>query len=49
MKKLLLLLVGTLAIAGAAPAISQSEPTATVNVAILETGFQPSSVVSSSR
>jgi len=45
MKKLLLLLAGTLAIAGATPAVSQSEPTATVNVAILATGFQPSSVV----
>ena len=45
MKKLLLLLVGTLAIAGATPAVSQSEPTATVNVAILATGFQPNSVV----
>ena len=45
MKKLLVLLAGTLAIAGAAPAVSQSEPTATVNVAILATGFQPSSVV----
>ncbi len=45
MKKLLVLLAGTLAIAGAAPAVSQSEPTATVNVAILATGFQPSSVI----
>ncbi len=45
MKKLLLLLAGTLAIAGATPAVSQSDPTATVNVAILKTGFQPSSVV----
>lgn len=44
MNKLLVLLAGTLAIAGATPAISQSEPTATVNVAILATGFQPSSV-----
>ncbi|MGH2921741.1 MAG: cupredoxin domain-containing protein, partial [Gaiellaceae bacterium] len=45
MKKLLVLLAGTLAIAGATPAVSQSEPTATVSVAILSTGFQPSSVV----
>jgi plastocyanin len=45
MKKLLLLLAGTLAIAGATPAVSQSDPTATVNVAILKTGFQPNSVV----
>jgi plastocyanin len=45
MKKLLLLLVGTLVIAGATPAVSESEPSATVNVAILATGFQPSSVV----
>jgi plastocyanin len=45
MKKLLLLLVGTLAIASATPAVSQSEPSATVHVAILKTGFQPSSVV----
>jgi plastocyanin len=45
MKKLLVLLAGTLAIAGATPAVSQSEPTATANVAILATGFQPSSVV----
>src|SRR5918994_7255837 len=45
MKKLLLLLVGTLAISGATPGVSESEPTATVNVAILKTGFQPSSVV----
>ena len=45
MTKLLLLFAGTLAIAGATPAVSQSDPTATVNVAILKTGFQPSSVV----
>jgi plastocyanin len=44
MKKLLLLFAGTLTIAGATPAVSQSEPTATVNVAILATGFQPDSV-----
>ena len=44
MKKLLLLLAGTLAIAGAAPAVSQSEATATHNVAILATGFQPAQV-----
>lgn len=44
MKKLLVLLAGTLAIAGATPAVSQSEPTTTVNVAILATGFQPSTV-----
>ena len=45
MKKLLLLLAGTLAIAGAAPAVSQSEPTATHNVAILATGVQPEQVL----
>lgn len=44
MKKSLALLAGTLAIAGATPAVSQSNSTATVNVAILATGFQPSSV-----
>lgn len=45
MKKLLLLLAGTLAIAGATPGVSQSEPTATHNVAILATGFQPAQVI----
>jgi plastocyanin len=45
MKKLLVLLAGTLAIAGATPAISQSDATATHNVAILATGFQPSQVI----
>src|SRR5687767_3759326 len=45
MKKLLVLLAGTLAIAGAAPAISQSDATATHNVAILSTGFQPAQVI----
>jgi plastocyanin len=45
MKKLLLLLAGTLAIAGATPAVSQSEPTATHNVAILATGFQPAQLI----
>ena len=45
MKKLLLLLAGTLAIAGAAPAVSQSDPTATVTVNVTATGFQPDSVV----
>jgi plastocyanin len=46
MKKLLILLAGMLAIAGATPAVSQSEPTAThVHVSITSTGFQPESVV----
>ena len=45
MKKLLLLLAGTLAIAGGAPATSQSEATAKHNVAILATGFQPAQVI----
>lgn len=45
MKKLLVLLAGTLAIAGAAPATTQSDATATHNVAILATGFQPSQVI----
>jgi plastocyanin len=45
MKKLLVLLAGTLAIAGAAPAVSQSVPTATQTVRITATGFAPDSVV----
>lgn len=45
MNKLLLLLAGTLAIAGATPAVSQSDATATYNVAILATGFQPAQVI----
>ena len=45
MKKLLVLLAGTLAIAGGAPATTQSDPTATHNVAILATGFQPAQVI----
>ena len=45
MRKLLVLLAGTLAIAGAAPAVSQSDPTATVTVNITATGFSPSVVV----
>lgn len=45
MKKLLVLLAGTLAIAGATPATTQSEPTATHNVGIFATGFQPSTVI----
>jgi plastocyanin len=45
MKKLLLLLAGTLAIAGATPAVSQSEPTATFTVNITATGFSPQTVV----
>jgi plastocyanin len=45
MKKLFLLLAGTLAIAGAMPAATQSEATATHNVAILATGFQPATVI----
>lgn len=45
MKKLLVLLAGTLAIAGATPATTQSGPTATHNVAILATGFQPAQVI----
>jgi plastocyanin len=45
MKKLLALLAGTLAIAGAAPATTQSDATATHNVAILATGFQPAQVI----
>ncbi len=47
MRKLLVLLAGTLAIAGAAPAVSQSDssgiPTVTVN--ITAAGFSPSTVV----
>jgi plastocyanin len=45
MRKLLVLLAGTLAIAGAAPAVSQSDPTATVTVNITATAFSPSAVV----
>ncbi len=45
MRKLLVLLAGTLAIAGAAPAVSQSDPTATVTVNITATGFSPPAVV----
>jgi plastocyanin len=45
MKKLLALLAGTLAIAGGAPATSQSGATAVQNVAILATGFQPAQVI----
>lgn len=45
MRKLLVLLAGTLAIAGAAPAVSQSDPSATVTVNITATGFSPSTVV----
>lgn len=45
MKKLLVLLASTLAVAGAAPAVSQSDATATHNVAILATGFQPAQVI----
>ena len=45
MKKLLVVLAGTLAIAGGAPAVSQSEPTATRTVNITATGFSPDSVV----
>jgi len=45
MRKLLVLLAGTLAIAGAAPAVSQSEPSATVTVNITATGFSPAAVV----
>jgi plastocyanin len=45
MKRLLVLLAGTLAIAGAAPAVSQSEPTTTRTVNITATGFSPDSVV----
>ena len=41
MRKLLVLLAGTLAIAGAAPAVSQSDPSATVTVNITATGFSP--------
>lgn len=44
MKKLLVLLAGTLAIAGAAPAVSQSDSTATITVSITANGFQPNSV-----
>jgi plastocyanin len=45
MRKLLVLLAGTLAIAGAAPAVSHSEPSATVTVNITATGFSPATVV----
>jgi plastocyanin len=45
MKRLLVLLAGTLAIAGAAPAVSQSEPTATRTVNITALGFVPQSIV----
>jgi len=45
MKKMLVLLAGTLALAGAAPATTQSGATATHNVAILATGFQPAQVI----
>jgi plastocyanin len=45
MKKLLVLLAGTLAIAGAAPAVSHSEQNATQTVRITSTGFAPQSVV----
>ena len=45
MRKLLVLLAGTLAIAGAAPAVSQSASSATVTVNITATGFSPATVV----
>ena len=45
MKKLLVLVVSMLAVAGAAPAVTQSDATATHNVAILATGFQPAQVI----
>jgi plastocyanin len=45
MRKLLVLLAGTLAIAGATPAVSQSEPTAVRTVTVTSTGFLPQSIV----
>src|SRR5918998_4847582 len=45
MKKLLVLLAGMLAVAGATPAVSQSEPTAVRIVAVSSTGFSPQSIV----
>jgi len=45
MKKVLVLLAGTAAIAVAAPAVSQSDPNATATVSITSSGFSPSEVV----
>jgi plastocyanin len=45
MKKLFVLLAGTLAVAGATPAVTQSKPTATHTVAITAAGFVPDSIV----
>jgi plastocyanin len=45
MKRLFVILAGMLAIAGAAPAVTQSEPTATRTVNITATGFSPDSIV----